>query len=318
MPDPWLLLQGMAAAAVVAAGVLLALSRPWAEPSATRTAIGMTLGVALGFLVGCLAIGIWPRWPPREDIDRFLLVLLPALIVVDLLATMSKLPRYAPWFWRGLLSLTAAPILLYNSIYLADLAGPGSREWTTPQAVLILAGLAAALLGAWLGLAALANRPSGRVLPLVLAMVSAAAALTIMLSGYATAGQLGLPLAAALAGVGLASLTLRGAVDTSGAVGVGLVGLFSLLVIGRFFGVLTALHAVLLLTTPLLAWLPEFLPALRLARWRRGTLQIALVILPLIFVIAEARQKFAAASRPAASTAEAAEPSVEDYMNFGK
>ena len=36
-----------------------------------------------------------------------------------------------------------------------------------------------------------------------------------------------------------------------------MVGLFSLLVIGHFFGELTTAHAILLLFAPLLGWLPE-------------------------------------------------------------
>ena len=64
-------------------------------------------------------------------------------------AAVPKVPRYARWLLRGGLALSAAPILLHNTIYLVDLAGPGSREWSGTQAMLILAGLAAALLLTW-------------------------------------------------------------------------------------------------------------------------------------------------------------------------
>jgi len=74
----------------------------------------------------------------------------------------------------------------------------------------------------------------------------------------------------------------------------------------------------LVLATPLLAWLPELLPMPRLRGWRGGVFQMTLVLLPLIFVVAEARQKFAAASRPVASPTPTTEPSPDDYMNFGK
>ena len=61
--------------------------------------------------------------------------------------------------------LFAAPVLLYNTSYLAELAGPGSREWTPAQAGIILAGLAAALTGAWAALALLATRSPVRSVP---------------------------------------------------------------------------------------------------------------------------------------------------------
>ena len=52
--------------------------------------------------------------------------------------------------------------------------------------------------------------------------------------------------------------------------GVAVVGLYSLLVIGRFFGELSSTHAIVLFASPLLAWLPE-LPGLRcLPQWARN------------------------------------------------
>jgi hypothetical protein len=100
---------------------------------------------------------------------------------------------------------------------------------------------------------------------------------------------------------------------------VGLVALFALLVIGRFFGALTSLHALLLFATPLLAWLSELPPLRRFGSQLRGAFQMVIVILPLLFVLAQAKEKFAAASRPTAKVEEkTVEPSVEDYMNFGK
>src|SRR5205807_1665424 len=101
------------------------------------------------------------------------------------------------------------------------------------QAWLVLAGLAAALAGVWAALVALARRtpfpspaPSGadrvtggRSVPLVLAVACAGAALTVALSGYATGGLLGLPLAAALTGVVAASLALSARPDMTGAIG---------------------------------------------------------------------------------------------------
>ncbi len=98
-----------------------------------------------------------------------------------------------------------------------------------------------------------------------------------MLSGYATGGQLGLPLAAALAGGAIVALAASSLRLSSSWVGPAVVGWFSLLVIGHFFGELTLIHAVLLFVAPLLGWLPE-LPYVRALRpWAKGLLRIVLV-----------------------------------------
>jgi hypothetical protein len=315
MPDPWLLLQGIAVAAGLAAAVLLALAWPWRAPSPAALAVGAAVGVGGGFLLGVLRIGVWPHWPPREDIDRFLLLLLPIVVVVEIIAAVPPLPRYAPWILRALVAIGATPLLLYDTIYLADVAGPDSREWSATQTAIILPSLALGLAAVWTVLLLLAKRPAARTLPIGLAVVCAGSALAVMLSGYATGGQLGLPLAAALAGVGFASLALRGPVDISAGLGPGVVGLFALLAIGRFFGTMSTTHALLLFTTPLLCGLPELLPSPQIRPWMRSVLQAIVVAIPVIFVVTQAQQKFIADSKTPASPGEL---SLQDYMDLEK
>src|SRR5262249_10274173 len=137
----------------------------------------------------------------------------------------------------------------------------------------------------------------------------------IMLSGYATGGQLALPLAAALVGATVASWALSGPTDVTGPLGLGVVGLFALLVIGRFFGQLTTGHAALLFAAPLLCWLPELPSIRRLRPWLRGLAQVVLVAVPVAVAGAQAQQKFAEASRP---SPDSKEPSIQDYMDFGR
>jgi hypothetical protein len=139
-----------------------------------------------------------------------------------------------------------------------------------------------------------------------------------MLSGYASGGQLGFPLAGALAGAAAVSLALAGDTDLKGPVGVGVVGLFALLVIGRFFGELTNTNAALLFAAPFLGWLPELLPAGRVGPWGRGIARVALAALPVALALTLAAQKFAADSAPPSSSPGEHGPSIEDYMNFGK
>jgi hypothetical protein len=153
---------------------------------------------------------------------------------------------------------------------------------------------------------------------LTLALVTAGAGVTVMLSGYLSGGQLAFPLAAGLAGAAAASLALAKGPDLGGAVGVAVVGLFALLVVALFFGDLTNANAVLLFAAPLLGWLPELLPARRVGPRARGVVRVVLAAVPVAVVLALAVQKFNADSAPRSSTPGANAPSVEDYMNFGK
>src|SRR5262249_16924421 len=80
MPDPVLIVQSSAVAAVLAAFVLLLTGWPWRRPRAGCVAAGGVLGLGAGLLVGAWWLGLAPQVPPREDRDRLLLVLLPAVL----------------------------------------------------------------------------------------------------------------------------------------------------------------------------------------------------------------------------------------------
>ncbi|OAI39251.1 hypothetical protein AYO40_01390 [Planctomycetaceae bacterium SCGC AG-212-D15] len=313
MPDVIGLLQAVAAAALTAVVVCL-LSALARKRRPRLAAAGTVLGVGLGFAAGCACLGVRPHLPPREDQDRLLLILLPAALLVEVVAV--GIGRWA-WLLRGGIAAAAAGILLFGSVYLTDLAGPGSREWPPQQAALILGALAAGLLAVWAALTVLVSRARERTIPLALALCCGGAALTVMLSGYASGGQLGVPLAAAVCGVLLASLVVSEPMDFTGATGFAVVGLFALLVIGRFFGQLTSIHAVALFLAPLACWLPELAPVERLRPGLRGFARLVLAAVPIFLVVAAAHQKFIAATVPP-SQAATQEGSIEDYMNFGK
>ncbi len=316
MPDRDRFLLALTAAAVTAAGtaaVVYVLFAVLFKKRLAWAAAGRALGVGVGLLVGCFWLGVRPHWPPREDQDRFLFLLFPIAIVVEVLAI--PLGRWI-WFLRAAVAASAAWVLLYGSVYLEELTGPGSREWTPGQAQLNLALLAAALLAAWAALVTLTQRSGGRAVPLALAIVCGGSGLTIMLSGYASGGQLGLPLAAALVGVLLISLLPRGPTDVTGVTSLAVLGLFALLVIGRFFGELTTLHAVVLFLAPLLCWLPELPLVRRLNPYLRGLGRVALTVVPVLIVVSLAQEKFKVDSGPSATPSE--EGSIDDYRNFGK
>lgn len=323
-------------AAVSAALILLLFGWPWRAPRTRKTAVGGVLSIGVGFLAGCWYLGLRPSWPPLENEDRFLLILFPAVVAVELVAALLQpevrspesdaisgsrlrlldLRVWLPWLLRLIVAATAARILLHNTSYIADLSGPGTRQWTVEQTWQILGTLAAALAGVWILLAWLSHREPGRAVPFTVAVACVGTAVALMLSGYASGGPLAMPLAGAVVGTLMASLVMRGNVPLDGMLGLSVVGLFGVLVMGRFFAELTWTSAALLFFAPLVCWLAE-LPPVRLLKPRlRPLAGIALAAAPVLIALALAQQKFVEDSAKTSTNPE--EPSLEDYMNFGK
>src|SRR5262249_43695891 len=154
-----------------------------------------------------------------------------------------------------------ASILLHGSTYLTDYTGASSQPWSPAQTILILSGLAAALALVWTLMILLIRRAPDWSIPFAVALTCAGAGVTIMLSGYATGGQIGLAVLASMAGTLLASLILPARAALEGPLGISVVALFALLIMGRFFGELPTSYATMLWAAPLLCWLAE-LPAI--------------------------------------------------------
>jgi hypothetical protein len=151
---------------------------------------------------------------------------------------------------------------------------------------------------------------------MALALAVGGASMSIMLSAYLVGGEAGLPLSAALLGASIVALMLPDASRSAAPIGLAVVGLSSLLIIGRFFGELRTDHAVLLGAAPLLAWIPELPRLRRLRPWALGVLRVLLVGLVVSGVVADAARRFIGKTGPAAASG-ANEPSLEDYMNSG-
>ncbi|HKD35962.1 MAG TPA: hypothetical protein VKB78_04150, partial [Pirellulales bacterium] len=238
------------------------------------------------------------HWPPLEAADRLLVYLLPATVVAEIVAVVVSQRRWLACFPRALVAVPAGWILLQGSVYLASSASFASSDtWSPREKWLYLGGMAAGLLFAWLSLGRLAARRPNRAIPLALAMTAGAAGITIMLSGYATGGQMGVPLSAAMAAAAIASFLIAGPIEWRGTVGVGVVMLFGLLVLGRFFGSLSTLHAVLLMVAPLLVWVGELPLVSKQRAWQRAAIRLFVVAILLSVVVFRARQKFAADSQ---------------------
>jgi hypothetical protein len=143
--------------------------------------------------------------------------------------------------------------------------------------MLVLAGLGLAFATEWLLLDRAIRRVSPTAAVGALVVSTVAAGVTVMFSGYATGGQMGLPLAAALAGAWASGMILRDLRPSRVPLAAALGGLFSLLVVGRFFARLTSVHAILLFCAPSLCAAFELRFLRRLGPWPRTAASLLLV-----------------------------------------
>ena len=308
MSERDLVARALVAVAVIAAVAFLLCAQPWRPQSRVSVTLGWVLGLALGVYAGCWLLSLWPHWPPRDCADRLLILVLPAALIVELLASLPATPGWLGIALRLIVVAGAAPVLLYGSQYVA-----GTQAWSPGLMWLVLGGLAAALALQWLLVALLVRRAPGMAMPAMLAGVCGGAGVTIMLSSYATGGQLGLPLAAALGGAALATLTSAGLRGSVSWVGPTVAGLFSLLVIGHFFGQLKTTHAAILFAAPLLAWLLEAPYVRRLHPWAKEAGRIVLTAAVVAAVAFHAYRLFQEDSQ---GTPGSNEPTLQDYMDL--
>jgi hypothetical protein len=331
--DPLFLGLVLAGSALLAAMLVLIFGRLRPTCYQVLIALGEALAVGVVFFLGCAVVRNepasdiylrWPKLPPTDAEDRLLVILLPAALLAELVTAIRFVPGWLAWGLRLLVAAGAAPVLLHNSQYLTDLAGPGTRLWSAAQTWCWLAGAAAALAGSWLLLILLVRRGATRLPLLGVSMVCAGAAPAIMDAGYMTEGPLLIPLAGALLGIAVGFSPGNTRWDTRTALGVGLVVLFGLLFIGCFYGDpgLPLRDAALLWFAPLLAWVPELLPRKKFPRWAPSLGALVLVAIPIGMAAGPALLAFYHALQPSAATNSPAgtsgKASDQDYQNFDR
>jgi|SRR5579872_1527155 len=305
MPDPVLFAQAVVATAV--AGAIFVLAAGWTRKSASarRVNVASILAIGLATALGYDILKLLPRWPPVNVLDRFVILVLPAAILVELVAAARPVPRPIAWLLRAALAAAAGRVLLHGSSYLDGTA----TGWTVQQTWTALAVAAVIALGTWGLLSWLARRSPGVSIPLAIAQTAGAGALAVMVSGYLNGGAAGLPLAAALSSAALAACLLDKHPTFEGAIGLGIVGLIGVIIMGRFFGELPTGRSLALFLAPLLCWGTE-LPMFKNRKpWLIGTSRLALVAVPLIVVLILVERDFSkASSAPADADASAAGP----------
>jgi hypothetical protein len=298
MPEPLLYLKSMGAAVVVSAIFVLAMAGARRSVSTTRLNSTCVLGIGLGLAVGCY-VSLRLAWPPTNGLERFLMIVVPAGLGIELIAGFQSVPNWVAWLLRMSLTATIPRILLHDSVYLD---GSGD-EWTRWQAATTLTACGALLAVVWGLLAWLSRRSPGVSIPFALSLTTICAGLTVMMAGYIKGGAAAFPLAATLVAVTLVATTIGARLITkpSGAtvncgmpsiISIGVVGLFGVLFIGRFFGRLSTVFALTMLLAPLLCWATETSLLRYRKPWLVGSIRLLLVAIPLLIVLTMAKRDF--------------------------
>src|SRR5262249_20166311 len=157
-----------------------------------RRALGEVLGVAAAIYLGAWLLGWSPRWPPSNQENRFFLILLPVVILVEIAGAFPKFPQSLIWALRLVIAIGAARVLLHGSVHLKGTEPP---TWTALEAVQWLAGLALALRAVWLLLSGGNRRVPVPGAALMLGLTAVAAtALLAQYYAYLNGSMIGLPL----------------------------------------------------------------------------------------------------------------------------
>ena len=307
MPQPLLYLQAIVAAAVVSAIFVLAMAGIRRPAGRTRLNSACVAGTGLGLVFGCFVMSLRISWPPANGLDRFLAIVIPAILAIELIAGIPKVPQWVAWLLRLSLAATIPRILLHGSVYLSG-SDPDWPLWQTGTALAVCGALFVAV---WGLLSWLSERSPGISIPLALCLTTQCAGLTVMMAGYIKGGAAAFPLTATLAAATVVAwlITQRSASPGNFAataiMGIGVVSLCSVLFIGRFFGRLSTACALTMLLAPLLCWATE-LPLLRNRKpWLVGSLRLGLVAIPLIVVLVLAKRDFDRDMAPLLGTAPA-------------
>ena len=242
--------------------------------SRSRLNSAFVLGIGLGLAVGYHGLSFRWVWPPMNGLDRFLTIAVPAALTIELVAGLQRVPRWAVWLLRMSLAATIPRILLHGSVYL--MSGSGG-DWTPWQTATALAICGALLAGLWGLLSWLSQRCPGASIRLALCLAIQCAGLTVMMAGYIKGGCAAFPLVATLLATTVGAKLIAKRTGTqadfgaSAGLAMGVVGLFGVLFIGRFFGRLSTSCALAMLLAPLLCWVTEIPPLRHRKPWLVGS-----------------------------------------------
>ncbi|TWU04537.1 hypothetical protein [Stieleria varia] len=296
MPEPLLYAKAMGVAAITSSVfvfVIIALRKSVSTAGLNAVCV---FGLRLGLVTGYAWLGISRSWPPTSGLDRLLMIVVPMTLCVELIAGARLLPTAVSWLLRFGVAITVPPILLQNSVYLSS-----TDDWTSWQAITVLV---IALAMVWGTLSYITHRSGGISIAFAICLAIQCAGATVMMAGYINGGAAAIPLAATLFGVSVApclsprymrrdhEVRLPNGFLASAIIGIGVVGLFGLLFVGRFFGEISTMPALTILIAPLLCCVSEA-PKIRDRKpWIVASLSLILVAIPLMVVLIAANREF--------------------------
>ncbi len=293
MPDVLLFLKAFLSSASASTIFVLAFAvcrrgKVGSVPESRLSAAVILLSAAIGMFVGCWVLQVPWKWPLVNALDRFRELILPVTVTVELLACWKLIPRPIVWTLRGCVALAIGGVLFYGSAYVTR----GAEILIPWQTWLILVITLLSLIGVWLLLYRLAARPAAASIGIALGMSLNTAGLVIMLAGYINGGAAAIPLGGAILATFVVTWIVAGTADMRGLISVAVVALFSLLLIGRFFGNISTTQALVIFLAPLLCYV-TVLPAMRcLSPLRIGMIRIVLVSIPLVIVLMLSKLEF--------------------------
>jgi hypothetical protein len=287
MPDPLLYLKSAGMAAMVSALCVLILAARQGRDHPPRLTVACLVACGLGIAAGCWLLGWRAGWPTNA-LDRFVKLVIPGCLLVELLtARLSGRPARR-WLVRTAWIATVPPTLLFGSVHVVE--GHAGGMGMTPAVLYVASGLM--LAATWFPLDWLNDRLSAQM-PLMAALGSAifCAGVAVMLGGYINGGAVVCPLVGALAGAAVTSRAVTPSLPTA-LIALGVVELYGVVFVGTFFGRLDLGPALALILSPLVCWVSEF-PGVRQWRpWVKAALQLALVAISLALVVGLAKRDF--------------------------
>jgi hypothetical protein len=278
----------------------------WA--AARRPAVAWPMGVILGYAAGSTALeargttvaaALETLIHPREAYQWVTLVGLLS-VGPSVAGAMLARRRLLRWTFAAGIAATAPAWLLWGGKYLPSRdvreSGFATSAWDGPQAVLILAGVAALMLAAWYLWEAADSKDSPRVRSLLAVITFTGGAAVIGLTGTFVYAQLFGVLAASLGGCFIAAWLLKAPTSPEDAAGPTITIAGALLLLATCYSELHPLQAAGVWASIVLAagWIPG------LARVSgRGQLAARAIacLLPLIVVLSHAATVFAETQR---------------------
>lgn len=323
MPDPFQYTMALLAAFAVSFLATAGARRGFRWQARRTLNVIETMAVAAGLLAGYRILHFEWVWPPANAINRFLTIVLPAAVIVELISGLAPGPTYSEarrLKEAGLLSILAMAlrailfasigrVLLHNSIYVEVFSGVDAT-WSGWQLFVLLTASAVLLMAMWLLLSRLARRDGPGSVTASLSLSIMTAGLAIMLSGYIKGGVAGFPIAASLMGVAITSSIVRSEVFISNgqslqaSIGLGITALFSLLWVGSLFGQLPAVDAIIIFLAPSLCWVSELTVFRRMKSRHKVVLRLITVAIPLTIQLLIAKRTFDQKMAPLVAVAE--------------